>query len=171
MEKLVGMLCILVGCGGMMISWQEKKRRQQIFMRECIRLFARWKFALSKEHMRLYDFLEEYDGRSPEMEQLLLQLKEQLKKNCYPSGNQVWQELLREKRALLPLGDEAYRILLDAGDAFFGSSSEDCLRCIKACGERMEEALAEEKKDMEQKWKVYMPVGMLGGMILIILLI
>ena len=171
MGKLMGMALILAGCAGMLFSWQERKRRQQMFRGECIRLLAEWKYALSKEHMRLYDFLEECECRVPQMKDLLEELKERLKTNTFPSGMQVWQELLREKRADLPLEEEAYRIFLDAGDAFFGSSSEECLRCIKVCGERMEEVMTGEKRDMERKWKVYMPVGMLGGTILIILFI
>lgn len=169
--KLMGIICILVGCAGVLLSWQERKRRQQAFMGECIRLFARWKYAISREHMRLYDFLEEYECRVPEMEEFLRLLKARLMTNTFPSGNQVWQNLLMEKREVLPLGEEAYRIFLDAGDAFFGDSSEECLRCVKVCEEQMEETMAEEKRDMERKWKVYMPVGMLGGTILIILFI
>ena len=171
MEKLVGMLLILAGCAGMLFSWQEKKRRQQIFMGECIRLLEGWKYALSRGHVRLYDFLEEYEYRVPEMEELLKMLRERLEKNVYPSGIFVWQKILWEKRTELPIGDEAYRILLDAGDAFFGNNSEACLRCALACRERMEEVMTEEKKDMARKWRVYMPVGMLGGTILIILLV
>lgn len=171
MGRIIGMMCILAGCAGYVLSWYEKKKRQQAFMGECIRLFARWQYAVLKEHMRLYDFIDGYDKRSPEMEELLGQLKERLEQNCYPSGIRVWQELLREKCVILPSEGEAYHILSDAGDAFFGSSREEALRCIEACQNRMEEALAEEKRETQRKWKVYMPVGMLGGVILIILLI
>lgn len=171
MGRIIGMVCILMGCAGALLNWYERKKRQQAFMGECIRLFSRWQYALLKEHMRLYDFIESYDGRWKEMDDLMQELERRLQQNCYPSGIVAWQQLLQEKRHILPLGEESFHIFSDAGDAFFGNSREEVLRCTEACRLRMEEALAAEKKETVRRWKVYMPVGMLGGVMLIILLI
>lgn len=169
--RMIGMVCILAGCAGVLMNWYERKRQQQAFMGECIRLFSRWRYAVLKEHLRLYDFIESYDGRIKEMDDLLQELWHKLERNSYPSGTVAWQELLQEKRQILPLGEEAFHILSDSGDAFFGNSREEVLRCTEACRDRMEEALAEEKRETARKWRVYMPVGMLGGVMLIILLV
>lgn len=171
MEKLLGILLILGGCAGMLVGWYETQKKKQALMRECIRLFSQWHYALEREHLRLYDFLEEYDARQPEVKNLLIGLKALLEKNCYPSGILAWQKVLGEKRREFPWDDEAWNVLMDAGDAFFGANSQESLRCVDACRRRMEEMLALEYQNMKRKWKMYMPVGMLGGVILIILLV
>lgn len=171
MGRLMGMLLILTGCVGMLFSWQEKKKNQFAVIRAWIRLFSRWEYALTKEQMRLYDFLESCEGEFPELSGLLEAVRERLQQNRYPSGVIVWQQVLKQQRRELLLEPEAFRILSDAADGFFGRSREACARCIKACRERLEEELRKEKSETDRRWKVYMPVGMLGGVILIILLV
>lgn len=171
MERLIGMLLILTGVGGMLLSWHEKKYRQLAVMQAAIRLFSRWQYALTKEQMRLYDFLEACEGEFPELSSLLREVRERLQENRYPSGALVWQQVLGQQRSFLSLEPEASRILMDAADGFFGNTRETCIRCMEVCRCRMEEELKKEKSEMDRRWKVYMPVGMLGGVILIILLI
>ena len=45
------------------------------------------------------------------------------------------------------------------------------MQCAEATCRRIEEQLAEERREFVRRQKVYMPVGMLGGVLLVILLI
>lgn len=171
MERVMGTALILAGCAGCLLWWIENEKKRQAMMEECIRLFSQWKYALEREHIRLYDFLEQYEPRRAELGELLSEVKKQLLKNCYPSGQLVWQTALQEKKCVLSLQGEAYIVLRDAGDAFFGNSSEESLRCIGVCTARMEKCLIYERDEFAKKRKVYMPAGMLGGLMLVIFLI
>ena len=124
----------------MLVVWYETQKKKQALMEECIRLFAQWHYALEREHIRLFDFLEGYDARMPEVKNLLLGLKELLEKNCYPAGMAAWQKVLDENRGAFPWNGEVWNILMDAGDAFFGANSQESFRCIDVCRRRMEEA-------------------------------
>ena len=105
------------------------------------------------------------------MRMLLLNLKCMLEKNSYASGRTACQEVLLVNKKNLPLLGEAYRILEKAADSFFGNSSMESLRCIGICKERMEEELVLSRREYAAKQKVYMPLGMLGGLMLVIFFI
>lgn len=171
MGRLLGIGLILSGCAGTLMGWYEMQKKRQALMEECIRLFAHWHYALERENIRLYDFLEEYPARFVEVKKLLMELKNLLEQNCYQSGRIAWKKLLEENDSAFPLTGEAWQILEDAGDAFFGNNSQESLRNIEICMRRMEEELKSARTELVKKWKVYMPVGMLGGVILIILLV
>lgn len=171
MGKLLGTILILCGSAGCLYSWRENEKKKQAFMEECIRLFSFWNYVLKQEHMRLYDFLESYETEWKEMQTLLLNLKGILEKNSYASGRAAWQEVLLLNKKKLPLRGEAYSILEKAADSFFGNSSMESLRCIGVCRERMEEELIRHRREYAAKQKVYMPLGMLGGLMLVIFLI
>jgi stage III sporulation protein AB len=165
------MLLILAGCLGTLLAWRQSERRKQAMMEECIRLFSRWCYGVKKEKIRLYDFWETYETNQPPMGELLQTVCEQLQQNCYASGQQVWRKTLSEQRKQLLLTGEAYTVFCDAGDGFFAYSSKESLRCMEACQERMEQTLLQEREEFFKKQRIYMPAGMMGGMILIILLV
>lgn len=171
MGRLLGTIFILCGSAGCLFSWWENERKKQKFMEECVRLFALWSYAVEKEHMRLYDFLENYETKWDEMKELLLDLKQMLSENRYASGNEAWQEVLFLHKKQLPLKGESYRILEMAADTFFGNSSMESLRCAGICRKRMEEELSAYRKEYVAKQKVYMPLGMMGGLVLVIFLL
>lgn len=171
MGRLLGIILILGGSAGCLYSWQENEKRKRAFMEECIRMFAQWNYAVEKGHMRLYDFLECYDSEWDEMKIILSGLKDRLSENLYANGKTAWQEVLGENKKILPIKGEAYEILLSVSDSFFGNSSMDCLRCIQISRERMEDALKDCRSEYVKKQKVYMPLGMLGGLVLIIFLV
>jgi stage III sporulation protein AB len=140
-------------------------------MEEWIRLFVRWDYGLRSEHSRLYPFFEQYETGHREISDFLAEVCRRLQLNCYPSGQQVWQQVLKEKRKELLLSGEAYEIVRQAGDAFFGGSSRENLHTVHICRERMEQCLAGARGALAGKRRVCIPAGMFGGVVLIILLL
>ena len=61
--------------------------------------------------------------------------------------------------------------LVSAAGAFYGESSAENLRCNEICRKRMEKFLAESRLEFFKKQRVYLPVGMLTGVVMIILLV
>ena len=69
----------------------------------------------------------------------------------------------------MPLTKEQWEILHQASDAFFGVNCDEALRNTRRSIQGLKEAQSREQGEFLQKQKVYMPVGMLGGILLIIL--
>jgi hypothetical protein len=161
----------MAGCAWGIVCWLEGERRRLAMMEECIRLFAQWDFALRSGHIRLYQFLEQYESGQPEFEKALAEVSRLLRQNCYSSGREVWLCVMGERRKKLSLSGEAYEIFLKAGDAFFCGSSGESLHTMASCRERMEACLTKARGELAGKRRVYIPMGMLGGVVLIILLV
>lgn len=171
MGRLFGSVLILAGCAGVLLGWREGERKRQAMMEECIRLFSQWSYSVKREHIRLLDFWRQYTPQQPQMGEFLEEVTQMLLRNCYPTGQEVWREVIYNRRKTLMLRGEALVVLQEAGDAFFGNNSMESLRCMEVCRERMEQCLAASREEFLKKQRVYMPSGMLGGMILIILLV
>ena len=171
MGKITGMILIMAGCAGTLGYWYETKKKELTMMEEVIRLFSNWQDALETEHMRLYDFLDTFSPRMPEIQNTLTDLKRLLEKNCYPSGMTAWHQVLEKNRKSLFSGEEEKQILRSAGEAFFCESSRESIRISRVCIRRMEKVLMRKREELRKKCRVYLPAGMLLGMMLIILLL
>ncbi len=171
MERLLGIGLILLGCAGALLGWMEEERKKQEMMQECIRFFAHWQYALKSAQMRLYDFFEQYEPGQEVFADCLAEVTELLRKNCYATGQEVWKYVMINHKKQLLMGGESFRILLESADSFFSDSSMEGLRCIGVCMERMEKCLAFSREEYFRKRRVYTPLGMMGGVVLIILLV
>ena len=171
MGKITGMILIMAGCAGTLGYWYETKKKELSMMEECIRLFSHWQDALETEHMRLYDFLDTYPALTEEMPAMLKELKNMLEKNCYPTGRKAWDRVLEKNRKSLLLGEETKQIFRNAGEAFFCESSRESMRISRVCIRRMEKILALKREELRRKCRVYLPAGMLLGVMIIILLL
>jgi hypothetical protein len=170
MIKIMGALLITAGSAGVISCWLETEKKRQILAGEWIKLFVRWEYAL-KCRKRVYDFFENYDTDLIQIKTFIAEVCRRLRSNTYPSGNAAWLEVLNEqKRELIP-NAEGYEIIAHSADAFFCGSSEESLNNIRACRERMERCLKEMRCELVGKKRIYIPAGMLGSAVLIILLI
>lgn len=171
MDKLIGTMFILVGCAGMLMSWYERQKKRQRTMAAFIRLLSSWEYSLEREKTRLPEFLVQYTKREPQIADFLEELQGALEeKNC-PTGAALWRKVLHAKRRSLDLDDALLEILLPASGAFFGNNRRESIQCAGACRMRLEDALSGARAELARKQRVYMPVGMLFGVLLIILLI
>ena len=79
--------------------------------------------------------------------------------------------VFKEWEKKFALKEEAGHTLRAAGDAFFGENSQENLRCMQGCRQRMEKCVEKEREEFVRQRSVYMPVGMLTGLMLVILLV
>ena len=169
MGKLIGTALILTGCMGFLVSWYDRHRRRQRTLEAFLRLLVSWESCLEREKMRLSDFLEHYVSHEPQMEEFLAQLGEAIAQRRCPTGEELWREALLCRRRVLELDEELLELLLPAGGAFFGRSRRESIQCAGAVRERIAARLSQERAEFAKKQKVYVPVGMLGGVLLVIL--
>lgn len=171
MGKLTGAALVLVGCMGLAGAWLRAQKARQRAASELIRILAAWEYSLEREKFRLVEFLERCESSEAPVERLRTELIGAVLARSYPSGAALWADVLGKNRASLNLGEAMWEVLLAADGAFFGTSSRESLRCTAACRRRMEECLERERQEFGRRRKICLPVGMLGGALLIIWLI
>ena len=98
-------------------------------------------------------------------------MRRTLLSHTYSTGQEVWEEVLEKYKSVLGVPEDAYQIFIRAADGFFGTNSRQAQQCIQACTGMLECVIKEEQKNYREKRRVYMPVGMLTGVMIVILLI
>lgn len=171
MGKLVGSVCILTGCLVLLICWMESTKQSQCVMQEMVRFFRSWEYVLQTKQTRVIEFLEMYPFRQAELQSVADDVRKELCLHTYPTGQIVWQKILKKHTNAIRVPQEAYQILLRAGESLFGTNSTENLHCIQLCIQQMQQCIEEERKSFREKRKVYMPVGMLTGVMIVILLL
>lgn len=171
MGKLTGMLCILLGCAGLLVSWYDRQRRRQRLQGAFVQLLTSWEYCLSRERLRLSDFLAQYAAQEPQMEAFLSALSDAVAGRLCPTGQELWRQVLLGQQRSMELDGVMLELLIPAGGAFFGRNSRECIQCARACRSRLEEELSRERTEFARKQKVYLPVGMLGGVLLVLFLL
>ena len=126
---------------------------------------------LEVRQMRIAEFLETYPYDVPELEHVADEVQHDLLLHIYPTGQEVWQKVLKRQKHTLGLPEDAFQVLLRAGEGFFGNNHRQTQQCITSCIRQMETVIGEEREHYLEKRKVYMPVGMLTGVMVVILLL
>lgn len=171
MGRSIGIVLILIGCAGSLLQWMEGEKQRQSLMAEWVRLFARWEYVLKQQPVPLYEFLHFYETDLQPVHTFLEDVCTDMRMHACPSGKQIWQENLRRHKKTLRADGEMWEILLTAARAFYGESSMENIRCSVLCQKRTEQHLADTRAEFARKKRVYMPVGMLTGVVLVILLV
>lgn len=171
MGKLAGSICILTGCFVLLRHWTECVSQREDLMRELLRFLRSWEYALKMKRMRVMDFFDTYPYAKNCLKQITDEVKAMLVMHTDPMGQSAWQNVLKKYEGQIGLPKEAFAILVRAGESFFGTNREEAIQCVSACIRQMEEVMEEERKRYREKRKVYMPVGMLTGIMLVILLL
>lgn len=171
MDKLTGTVLILTGCAGLLGCWYDRQKKRQRTVMAFVHLLSGWEYSLSCEKLRLSDFFARYKSPEPEVEKFLDSLLALVRARQCPTGGELWQMALSDARRSLDLDEALFEMLLAAGNAFFGADQRENIACARASAVRLKEWLLRERTQFAQKQKVYLPVGMLGGVLLVIFLL
>lgn len=171
MERGIGIVLILSGCAGVLVCWNQTEKMRQEMLKEWIRLFAVFLYAVSQEHVRLYEFFSCYEARFVQIQKFLEDVCHAMQTFQEPSGRTIWMTQLKKYKNILLLDTQSCEILKSAADAFYADTRAEGIRTMQVCKKRMEQCLAERQKEYAKKRSVYMPVGMMAGLMVIILLV
>lgn len=171
MARIFGTVLILAGCAGFLYKWAEGEKARQRMAGEWIRLFVRWEYALEQEHVRLYDFLSFYETADASMQAFLDEVCVCMRNHQNPSGQKIWQDCLQKHKRELQVGQEGWETLRLPREHFMAKAVQRICNANEICRKRMEKFLAESRLEFLKKQRVYLPVGMLTGVVMIILLV
>ena len=173
MWKVVGCVCFLGGAAGVLYSWvleqREKEKRLEVFLHFLQKSLA----FMQTEKLRVVDYFSKY-GESylgSESDSVLArdlgEISKRLASNTYPNGQMVWEEVFQGED--WNFDREIASIIVQAGNGFFGRSRVENISFLEKSIKDVEIQQKKMKVQNVQKRKVWIPVGMLGSVMLVII--
>lgn len=170
MERLAGIIFILLGTAAGLWEWRQKKLETQSHLKEWIAFLRRAGYAM-EEKQRMTRLFECYVSKDPLLTETLSSAAKYLGENRFASGEEAWLKALEENGWSKILPGEELRLIASLGGAFFGRSRIELRELMDTVRVQLEECLKKEETQFAKNQRTVMPVGMLGSLLLILLLI
>ena len=171
MGKFLGSIFILGGIAGYLYSWQCKQRECRDRIASFITFLQKSIFIIETENKSIGQLFRNYQCEDEVLKQTLFEIARRLELNIYPQGQSVWEEVFREKEQNWDVDKETFEFMIHAGNGFFGKNKgENICFLQKSIRELEEQEKKNREKDAKER-KVWVPVGMLSGLMIVILLI
>lgn len=169
--KLIGITIIAIGIAGMIHDWLLRHQNRRKRMEELLSFFRKAVYAMEELKVHWITYFEEYEGADICLNKSVWETAQRLKQNCYAKGELAWQEVMKEKKADWDFSKEAFLLLLSSGTAFFGKSQKENLEFLRLYIKLLDEQNKKECLEFAEKKKVWIPIGTLGGIMLVIILL
>lgn len=171
MGKLIGILFIIGGIAGYLYSWQCKQKECRERVEDFILFLQKSVYIMESENIKVGQLFYNYQGKVDILNETLSEITRRLELNIYPKGESVWEEVFKEKEQNWDVDQETFGLIINAGNGFFGKNrAENICFLRKSIREIEEQEKKNRQKDAKER-KLWIPVGMLGGIMLIILFI
>ncbi|MBQ6845479.1 MAG: stage III sporulation protein AB [Agathobacter sp.] len=167
MGKIVGIVLVLGGIAGGLCQWMELQKVRQKRIEEFCLFLHKSIFMMESEKIKVIDYFAKTITKDSEITGALQEISRRLSKNIYPNPQFVWEEVLNEKK--WDLDKEEFSIILKSGNGFFGRNREENICFLKKQLEELEKQQIKRKEKDAKERKVWVPVSMLSGMMLVIL--
>ena len=174
MLRLIGCGGILVGALGLFWEWRGQEKREIAQLEELEFFLQKGAFSIEKELKQSRIFFREYmerDAKNPLFQEILHITIENLNSNTFPTGKEAWAKAWEAKKREWRASEDEWKVIMDMGEAFFGRNRIEMSRQMKAYEERIREFKSFRRKQMKEKGKIYMPLSISGGFLIILLLI
>lgn len=175
MWKVVGCVCFLGGAAGVLYSWVLEQREKEKQLEEFVHFLQKSLASMQTENIRLKDYFLKYTELYLEasgdsvLAVALKEISEKLAQNTYPNGQMVWTEVFQED--VWKFDKEINAVIVQAGNGFFGRSRLENVAFLEKSIRDLEIQQRKIKERNVQKRKVWIPVGMLGSIMLVIIFI
>lgn len=170
MGKVIGTLLLFGAIGGGLYNWLCSQREKQSRM-EAFGIFLQKSiFVMEKEKVHIIPYLKGYFCKEEILKETLEEIAERLSRNQFPDAVEVWETVFWEKRKRLGVSENVLNIMKASGQGFFGRSREENICFLQKCLKELEAESGRIKEKDAQERKVWVPVGMLGGIMLLIIL-
>lgn len=171
MKSIAGIVLVLGGIAAYLYNWLLNQRARQKRGEEFIVFLQKSIFAIDAEKVKLIDYLENYKSTDEVLESTLREISSRLSQNIYPEGQSVWEEVFREEKQNWDFDEETFGLVIGAGNGFFGRNRSENICFLQKSLKEMELQMERKKAKDAQERKVWIPVGMLGGVMLMIIFI
>jgi len=179
MWKILGFLLVLGGVAGVLYSWVSEQKKRQRILEEFILFLEKSISSMEKDNLKIVTHFEKYVSQQNNhtnvdaqlFTKILSEIATRLSSNTYPKGQSVWEEVIKEEGQNLALDKETFAIILQAGNGFFGRSREENIRFLQKSIRELEIQQKKCREKDAQERKVWVPVTMLGTVMLLIVFV
>jgi stage III sporulation protein AB len=171
MLKLLGACAVMTGAAGMLGFWIRQQKSRLHRMKAFLSFLSKTYYAMGTEHAQMIAYLREYNGTDALLGDMLKELVGILADHASPSGEQAWENVCAGRKKDWDVNEAAWEILTACGKALFGKNLAENLKRLQTLERKMEEQIAQEERIFAEKRKILTPVGLLGGVMLIVILL
>lgn len=177
MWKLLGVLLTFCGVAGILNRWVKEQKNRQMRLDAFLLFLQKSLHVMQKEKIRISDYFQRVieqntvcsDNRNEILQMSLEEIIKRLSLHTYPNGQLVWEAVFRELEGVWDFDKEVFQIIVQAGNGFFGGSREENISFLQKSIQELEEQKTKLSEKNEQERKVWIPVGMLGTMMFVII--
>lgn len=169
--KLLGIVLVMGGIAGYLYQWQNEQKRQRERVEAFLLFLRKSVFVMETENIKITQLFENYQTKEKILIETLSEIATRLRLNIYPKGESAWEEVFREKEQNWALDQETFGFIINAGSGFFGRNRTENICFLQKSIRELEEKERDNREQDAKKRKVWVPVGMLGGLMLVILFI
>lgn len=173
MWKVIGCVLLLVGMAGGLYSWVLEQKEKEKRLEQFLRFLQKSLASMKTEKIRVVEYFSKYvetyllSERESILADALEDISKRLATNTYPNGQMVWEEVFQVDA--WNFDREIYSIIVQAGNGFFGRSRVENISFLEKSIRDFEIQQKKLKEQNVQKRKVWIPVGMLGTVMLVII--
>lgn len=171
MGKMMGMLGVLGGIAYLLYQWILEQKIKYRQMEDVLNFLQRSIFAMEDDKLKVIEYFRNYTSKEAVLEETLKEIARRLEQKIYPDGQVVWENVFWEKRWEWNVDKDTLGLFMGIGRGFFGKKRGENLCFLKRDLCDLERMLKEKKETDARERKVWIPVGMLGGIMLMIILV
>ncbi len=171
MGKIIAMMGILGGIAYLLYVWILRQKEQNHRITEIIVFLQKLVFVMEEDNIGIIEYLSNYRSRDSLLTEILTEVAHRLALRVYPDGWQVWEDVLTDRKEEFRLDEETWDLVLGIGRGIFGKRRGENLCFLNRDICRLEERQKQKREQDAKERKVWIPVGMLGGVMLMIILI
>ncbi len=168
MLKLAGIFCIFFCIIGIILLWKDRIELRLQKEEGIVDFFRYARYAMGCEKLRIYEILS-YSVRIKGIGEFMQDMLQVLEQKKHTTGEAAWRELIEKNKKELDLSKEGYALFINSADALFGFNIEENMEHLEFYQEKMEQQIELDKKDYMEKRKLVFPLGILGGLAIIVL--
>ncbi|MBQ8518398.1 MAG: hypothetical protein IJ455_02185 [Agathobacter sp.] len=179
MGKIVGIVLAFGGVAGYLYSWIHMQKEKEMRLEEFIFFLQKTIFAMETENVKVMEYFARYESKNGQMcgekgsilEKSLHEIAKRLATYTYPKGQEAWEEVFKEEEQAWAMDSETFGVMLHAGAGFFGRSRQENICFLQKSIDELEKQQVKLKENDAQQRKVWIPVGMLGTVMLLIVFV
>ena len=171
MGKIVGITLLMGGIAGSLYQWIESQKVRSKRLEEFIVFIHKFIFAMETEKVKVIEYISNYNGKDEVLEKTLGEIGLCLKENRYPQGQSVWESVLKKEEKNWAFDKETFDVIIKCGIGFFGKSREENISFLKKQLEELEALQRKKRQEDTKERKVWIPVSVMGGLMVVLLFV
>ena len=170
-QKLTGSFFIMMGVWGMIWKKRSQMLKKAKKNQEVIEILQHLSSTFETEYIPIMNFLDRILERKLLTHELWDTLRKRLGAYLDKTGEDAWNKALGEYKDELFLHEEQWSSLEHAAGGMFGDKRTENIQILKKDAELLQKYHDKFILEQKEKYKIYMPVGILGAFMVILLLV